>query len=151
MEFRPHKYQEKAVDFLIGNPYCALFLDMGCGKSVITMTALRSLQQDYLDVRRVLVIAPKSVALNTWTAECAKWDHLRGTRVSLVMGESWKRKAALKEDADIYVTNRDNTVWLVSQYVDIERRRLICTWPLTAWSWMRAPASRTSSPSGGRR
>ena len=129
MEFRPHKYQEKAVDFLIGNPYCALFLGMGLGKSVITMTALRSLQTDYLDVRRVLVIAPKSVALNTWTAEGAKWDHLKDTRVSLVLGESGQRKAALKEDADIYVTNRDNTVWLVSQYVDLERRRLICTWP----------------------
>lgn len=129
MEFKAHKYQEKAIGFVTEQPYCALFLDMGLGKSVITLTALRALQKDYLDVGKILVIAPKSVALNTWTSECAKWDHLKDTRISLVMGESWKRQAALKADADIYVTNRDNTVWLVSQYVDLDRRKLKMTWP----------------------
>ena len=94
-----------------------------------TLTALKALREDYLDVRKVLVIAPKSVALNTWSAECAKWDHLKGTRISLVMGESRKRNAALRADADIYVTNRDNAVWLVSQYVDIERRKMKMSWP----------------------
>ena len=129
MEFKAHKYQENAIDFVVRTPYCALFLDMGCGKSVITLTALRSLKQDYLDVRKVLVIAPKSVALNTWGAECAKWNHLGDLKVSLIMGESWKRKDAIWRDADIYVTNRENTVWLVSQFVDLETRRLKLAWP----------------------
>ena len=129
MEFRPHKYQERAISFLIEQPYCALFVDMGLGKTVATLTALKALREDYLDIRKVLVIAPKSVALNTWSGECAKWDHLNGTRISMVMGESWKRNAALRADADIYVTNRDNTVWLVSQYVDIDRRKMKMSWP----------------------
>ena len=129
MEFRPHKYQERAISFLTEQPYCALFVDMGLGKTVATLTALKALREDYLDIRKVLVIAPKSVALNTWSGECAKWDHLNGTRISMVMGESWKRNAALRADADIYVTNRDNTVWLVSQYVDIDRRKMKMSWP----------------------
>lgn len=129
MKFTPHKYQERAISFLIEQPYCALFVDMGLGKTVATLTALKALREDYLDVRKVLVIAPKSVALNTWSAECTKWDHLKGTRISLVMGESWKRRDALRADADIYVTNRDNAVWLVSQYVDIERRKMKMSWP----------------------
>lgn len=129
MEFKAHKYQENAIDFVVRTPYCALFLDMGCGKSVITLTALRSLKQDYLDVRKILVIAPKSVALNTWGAECAKWNHLGDLKVSLIMGEAWKRKDAIWRDADIYVTNRENTVWLVSQFVDLDSRRLKVAWP----------------------
>lgn len=129
MEFKAHRYQERAIGFVVEHPYCALFMDMGLGKSVITLTALRSLKQDYLDVRKVLVIAPKSVALNTWGAECAKWDHLGDLRVSLIMGESWKRKDAIWRDADIYVTNRENTVWLVSQFVDLDSRRLKVAWP----------------------
>jgi SNF2 family DNA or RNA helicase len=129
MEFKAHKYQERAIEFVTEQPYCALFVDMGLGKTSVALTALRALQRDYLDVGKILVIAPKSVALNTWTAECSKWDHLQDTRVSLVMGPVWKRKDALEADADVYVTNRDNTVWLVSQYVDMERRRLKREWP----------------------
>lgn len=129
MEFKAHKYQERAIDFVVEQPYCALFLSMGLGKSVIALTALRSLQKDYLDVRKILVIAPKSVALNTWSSECAKWDHLNDVRIAMIMGESWKRKKAMMSDADVYVTNRDNAVWLVSQYVDMEKRKMKMTWP----------------------
>ena len=129
MEFKAHKYQERAIAFVTEQPYCALFVDMGLGKTAVALTALRALQKDYLDVGKILIIAPKSVALNTWTAECSKWDHLKDTCVSLVMGPVWKRKEALAAEADIYVTNRDNTVWLVSQYVDLERRRLKMDWP----------------------
>jgi len=130
MIFRPHAYQERAIRFVEDTPYCALFVDMGLGKTVVTLTALRELQRDYLDIGKILVIAPKSVAQNTWTAECAKWDHLNDARISMVMGPPWKREDALfHTDADIYVTNRDNVVWLVSQYVDIERRKLRMTWP----------------------
>ena len=129
MKFHPHAYQERAIRFVEDTPYCALFVDMGLGKTVITLTALRELQRDFLDVGKILVIAPKSVARNTWTAECAKWDHLKDTRVSMVMGTAKERKAALDADADVYVTNRDNTVWVVSEYVDIEKRKVRRPWP----------------------
>ena len=130
MTFKPHNYQLRAIDFVVDHPFCALFMDMGLGKSVITLTALRALQKDYLDVRKILVIAPKSVAQNTWGAECAKWDHLHDVKLSLIMGERWKREDALfRTQADIYVTNRDNVVWLVSQFVDLERKKLKMTWP----------------------
>lgn len=129
MRFKPHSYQKRAISFVIEQPYCALFVDMGLGKTVVTLTALRALQRDYLDVGKILVIAPKSVALNTWTAECAKWNHLRDTKVALVMGPPWVREDALFSEADVYVTNRDNVVWLVSQFVDIEKRRTKMRWP----------------------
>ena len=116
MKFIPHKYQERAIRHIIGHRYCALWLDMGLGKTVSTLSAIRELKEDYLEVSRVLVIAPKSVALNTWTSECAKWDHLRHLRVSVVMGTERQRNAALMTDADVYVINRDNVVWLVSRY-----------------------------------
>lgn len=124
MKFNPHAYQEKAVGHILDHRYCALFLDMGLGKTVSTLTALDELIQS-MEVDKVLVIAPKSVALNTWTSEAGKWDHLSHLRVSLVMGTSAKRSRALSTDADIYVINRENTVWLVSQYVHGSR----CDWP----------------------
>ena len=102
MTFKPHNYQQRAIDFVVDHPFCALFMDMGLGKSAITLTALRALQKDYLDVRKILVIAPKSVAQNTWGAECAKWDHLHDVKLSLIMGERWKREDALfRTQADI--------------------------------------------------
>lgn len=115
MEYRPHTYQTRARKFIEDTPYCALFLDMGLGKTVTTLTALRDLI-DAMDVERVLVIAPKSVAENTWTNECDKWDHLKDLRLSVVMGDARKRRAALDTAADVYVTNRDNVIWLVEQY-----------------------------------
>ena len=116
MKFIPHNYQSRAITFVINNRYCALFLDMGLGKSVITLTALQRLIYDYVEVSRVLVIAPKSVAQNTWTSEASKWDHLKDLKVSVVMGTPAKRTKALQEQADIYVTNRDNVEWLAKQY-----------------------------------
>lgn len=113
MQFTPHTYQQRAIDFVIGHPFCALFLGCGLGKSAITLTALRALREDYLEIERTLVIAPKSVAENTWTGECEKWDHLRGTRVSVIMGSATQRLRALDADADLYVINRENVTWLV--------------------------------------
>ena len=113
MKYVPHKYQERATRFVIDTPKCALFLDMGLGKSVIALTAIQQLIEDYLEVEKVLVIAPKSVARNTWTTEPAKWDHLKGLRVSLVAGTVRQREKALEADADIYVVGRDSTKWLV--------------------------------------
>ena len=111
-----HGYQRAAVEHIITHPYSGLFLDCGLGKTVSALTAVNRLMNEYLEVAKVLVIAPKRVAEDTWTTECAKWEHLRHLRVSKVLGTEKQRKAALREDTDLYVINRENVVWLVAQY-----------------------------------
>lgn len=113
MQYTPHTYQTRLKDFIIDHRYAFLTVDMGLGKTVTTLTAVRELLEDYFEISRVLVIAPKSVAENTWTGECAKWDHLAHLRVSVIMGTEAQRVRALTTPADIYVINRDNVVWLV--------------------------------------
>lgn len=115
MRFEPHPYQRRAVDFVKNHPRCALFLDMGLGKTVSTLTAVAELM-DEAEVTRTLVVAPKKVAESTWAAEASKWDHLRGLRVSRVMGTESQRREALAEDADLYVMSRDNVVWFTQCY-----------------------------------
>lgn len=117
MKYVPHPYQIRAKDFLLDNPNAALFLDMGLGKSVIALTAVAELQ-DCLEVDKALVIAPKSVARNTWSEEARKWDHLNHLRLSIVMGTVKQRERALEAEADIYIINRDNVVWLCNRYRD---------------------------------
>ena len=114
MIYRPHAYQERATAFVVHNRYTALFLDMGLGKTVATLTALQQLKEDYMEIDKTLVIAPKSVARNTWTGESHKWDHLRDMRLSIVMGTDKQRRKALEAEADVYVINRDNVTWLVN-------------------------------------
>lgn len=116
MKYTPHEYQKRATQFIIDNRYCALFLDMGLGKTVSTLTAIDILKNEYLEIDKVLVIAPKSVALNTWSGETAKWDHLRKLRISVAMGTAAQRTKAIERDADIYVTNRDNVKWIVDYF-----------------------------------
>ena len=116
MKYQPHEYQKRATQFIIDNRYCALFLDMGLGKTVSTLTAIDILKNDYVEIDKVLVIAPKSVALNTWSGETAKWDHLRKLRISVAMGTAAQRTKAIERDADIYVTNRDNVKWIVDYF-----------------------------------
>lgn len=115
MIYKPYDYQVKATQFVLDHPECGLLLDMGLGKSVITLTAVQELI-DECEISRVLVVAPKKVAETTWTTEAAKWNHLRGMTVAKVMGTEKQRKLALSEKADIYVIGRDNFVWLVGQY-----------------------------------
>lgn len=101
-----HEYQRKAIDFIYEHKGAALFLDMGLGKTVTTLTALQGLM-DSCDVDRVLVVAPKMVAQATWADEVEKWDHLRNFRVSVILGNEKQRREAMNADADIYVTSRD--------------------------------------------
>ncbi|WP_126244354.1 SNF2-related protein [Chitinophaga rhizosphaerae] len=115
MKYAPFPYQEHATEHIIEHPAAGLFLEMGLGKTVSTLTAIDRLMRQYMEVGRVLVIAPKRVAEDTWTTECAKWDHLRHLRISRVLGTEKQRLQALKASADIYVINRDNVVWLVAQ------------------------------------
>lgn len=113
--FKLHNYQEYAKDFILENKKCGLFLDMGLGKTVTSLTAIDILMNDYLDIGKVLVIAPKNVAENTWTDEVQKWEHLRGLKVTCISGTAVKRRKALEEEADIYTVSRDNVVWLVDE------------------------------------
>lgn len=114
--FHPHPYQTYAIRRIVDGPAVGLMLDMGLGKTVITLTAVRELIYERLDVRRALVIAPKKVAEATWQAEGAKWDHLADLRFSTVLGDAKARRAALETNADVYVINRENVVWLVENY-----------------------------------
>lgn len=116
MRYTPYPYQKHATKHIIDNNYCGLFLEMGLGKTVSTLTAIDMLINQTFEVSKVLVIAPKRVAEDTWTTECDKWDHLRHLKVSRVLGSERERKEALKAKADIYVINRENIVWLIGLY-----------------------------------
>ena len=115
MKFNPKNYQLIAMDFLRTHSHCALFLDMGLGKTVTSLTVAKELIDDYR-VEKILVIAPKRVAEDTWTRECEKWDHLNDLRVSRVLGSKKERLAALEAEADVYVINRENVQWLVEYH-----------------------------------
>ena len=114
MKYVPYDYQRRALRWVKDHERCALFLDMGLGKSVITLTAIQELM-DEADVTRTLVVAPKKVAESTWVAEASKWDHL-DLRVSRVIGTPRQRVKALEAEADVYVVGRDSLVWLVDYY-----------------------------------
>jgi SNF2 family DNA or RNA helicase len=114
--FTPHPYQDYCIDYIKSHPVSALFLDMGLGKTVITLTALRDLMLDDLAVSKVLVIAPLRVARSTWPAEITKWDHLADLDVSVIVGDLKTRRAAVSANAMIYVINRENVKWLVEYY-----------------------------------
>ena len=110
-----HEYQHKAISFIKSEKRCALYLDMGLGKTVSTLTAVNDLL-DGCAVRRVLIVAPLRVANSVWRQESAKWSHLAHLRVSVCTGSERERMAALMVTADVYVINRENIEWLVTHY-----------------------------------
>lgn len=116
MIFKPHAYQQHCIEQILKVKKLGLFLDMGLGKTVTTLTAVKELKYNRFQVRRVLIIAPKKVAEGTWTKEAAKWDHTKMLRVSPVLGSQTKRIRALNTPADLYIINRENVVWLVDYY-----------------------------------
>lgn len=116
MKFEPHAYQRYCIGRIIDTKKLGLFLDMGLGKTVTTLTAIKELKYNRFQVRKVLVIAPKKVAEGTWTKEKDKWDHTKMLRISPALGSLQKRIRALNTPADIYVINRENVVWLVDYY-----------------------------------
>ena len=115
MEFKPHEYQKMAIEKIYETPRCGLFLEMGLGKTVITLTALEDMIYNSFEVCKVLVIAPLRVAEDTWSRESAKWEHLKHLRISKVLGTPSQRRAALAAEADIYIVNRENVVWLCDE------------------------------------
>ena len=112
MQYKPHDYQSYATNFILDHPVAAVFLDMGLGKSVISLTAIFDLCLDSFQVRKVLVIAPLRVARDTWPDEIRKWDHLKGLSYSVAVGSEAERKAALQQRAFVYIINRENVQWL---------------------------------------
>lgn len=115
MIFKPYEYQRKGIDWIIDKPHCTLLWEMGLGKSVVTLTAVQQLIDD-CEISRVLVVAPKKVAETTWSTEAEKWEHLHDLKVVKVLGTEKQRCMALARKADVYVTGRDNFVWLVGKY-----------------------------------
>ncbi len=111
--YTPYAYQEKSTQWIYDHPYCGLFLDMGLGKTVCTLTAIEELIYNRFEITKVLVIAPLRVANDTWPKEIKKWEHLQHLRVSVVTGSEKNRLQALKQEADIYVINRENVAWLI--------------------------------------
>lgn len=116
MRYTPHPYQSRAMDFLRSHDRGALFLGLGLGKTVITLTVAQEYLNDSFRVNRFLVVAPLLVAQDTWSREADKWDHLTELRISRILGTAKQREAAYRADADVYVINRENVVWLIEEH-----------------------------------
>lgn len=116
MEFEAKYYQQYCIDRIIEQPELGLLLDMGMGKTAITLTAVERLIYDYFAIRKVLVIAPLKPAIETWPTEVGKWDHLKHITTSLVLGDKESRLKALEKEAELYIVNRENVQWLVDHY-----------------------------------
>lgn len=116
MKYTPYPYQAFAEKFVLEHKAAGLFLDMGLGKTAITLSACEKLLRDYFETSKVLVIAPLLPARETWPDELAKWDQLEGLTYSLIIGTAQERIDALHTDADFYIVNRENVVWLVDYY-----------------------------------
>ena len=115
MKFIPHDYQQYAIDFIESHKTAAVLLDMGLGKTVITLTALNDLLFDRFEISRVLVIAPLRVARNTWPQEIGKWEHLKHLRYAVAVGTEKERLEALQEQVSLYIINRENVPWIVEK------------------------------------
>lgn len=115
MRYSPHEYQRYATEYIETHPIAAVLLDMGLGKTSITLTALNHLLFDSFEIHKVIVIAPLRVARDTWSAEMDKWEHLSSLIYSVAVGTETERLAALKRQADIYIINRENVQWLISE------------------------------------
>lgn len=115
MQYNPHEYQTYATNFILEHPVAAVLLEMGLGKSVITLTAIYELMLNRFEVEKVLVIAPLRVARDTWPAEIEKWEHLKGLTYSVAIVTEAERLAALKRPAHLYLINRENVDWLITK------------------------------------
>ena len=116
MKFKPHDYQRYTIQFIIDHSESAIFLGMGMGKTISTLTAINDLIRNRFETQKVLVIAPIRVARDTWPAEIHKWDHLAGLTVSPIIGTAKQREAAANRRADIYTIGRENIPWLVKHH-----------------------------------
>jgi superfamily II DNA or RNA helicase len=113
MKFEPHDYQAYAIQYIETHPIAAVLLDMGLGKTIISLTAIFDLLFDSFEIHRVLVVAPLRVARDTWPSEIEKWSHLSGLTYAVAVGTVKERKAAMLQSADITIINRENLQWLI--------------------------------------
>lgn len=125
MQFQPHSYQSYAIDFILSHPVAAVLLDMGLGKTVITLTAIQQLLYDRFEVSHVLVIAPLRVAALTWPNELRQWDHLRSLTYAVAVGTPRERRLAVLQRADITIINRESLPWLVSSGLPLDYDMLV--------------------------
>lgn len=116
MIFEAKYYQQFCIDKMVNQEELGLLLDMGMGKTAISLTAVEKLIYDYFSVQKVLVIAPLKPAVETWPPEIEKWDHLKHMTYSVAIGDKQTRLNALQQEADIYIINRENVPWLVEYY-----------------------------------
>lgn len=112
-----HPYQQKSVDFIKDVPKCALWLDMGLGKTVTTLSAIADLS-DSFDIHKTLIIAPLRVANTTWHKELKNWHHTKHLTYRICTGTPKNRLSNLMREADVYIINRENIPWLVTHYGD---------------------------------
>ena len=115
MKYTPHDYQQYAADFILEHPVAAVFLEMGLGQTVVTLTAIQELCLNRFEVRKVLIVAPLRVARDTWPAEIHKWDHLRSLTYSVAVGTETERMTALMTKANLHIINRENLDWLINK------------------------------------
>lgn len=108
-----HQYQIEAIDFIQEKNKCALFLDMGLGKTATTLTALVDLFDSFA-IHRVLIIAPLRVAKSVWHNEAKKWEHLQHLEFSICTGTKAQRLKRLHE-SEITIISKDNVTWLVDE------------------------------------
>ena len=116
MNFKPHPYQQAAKQWVIDKPKCGLFLPMGLGKTIITLTAICELMYDRFEIDKVLIIAPIRVVKSTWPNEIRKWRHTQKLSYSMLVGDKKSRIKAARQEADIYLINRENVAWLVEYW-----------------------------------
>jgi SNF2 family DNA or RNA helicase len=112
-----HGYQRRAIDFILDKKRVFLTIDMGLGKTVLTLTALSDLFDAGI-IRKVLVIAPLKVAKNVWAQEALNWEHLQHLQFSICTGNEENRIAAFRYQSQIYVINRENIPWLIAKSKD---------------------------------
>lgn len=118
--FQMHAYQVTAYDFIMRNPYCALFIDMGLGKTVTALTAAVDLIMSF-EIKQVLIIAPRRVARKTWPDEINNWHHTSMFEFSVIAGTAEERISAMRNPASIHIVSRDNVEWLVQQFAATRR------------------------------
>jgi hypothetical protein len=140
-----YNYQQHAVDFIKSKRNCALWVEMGLGKTVSTLTAYNDLRETF-DVAKMLVIAPKRVARKVWSDEVQSWSHLQHLRVSRIVGSKAQCFKALKADADIHTIGRDRVPWLHAQF--IQDGKLQVEWP---WDTVVADESQTFASQSSQR
>lgn len=121
MKYTPMRHQQIAFDFCMAHERAGLFIGMGLGKTVVSLSVFAAYKWDLFTAKRALVIAPKNVAQNVWAQECKKWDHTKNIRCSVILGSAKQRRQALEKDADLYIINRENVVWLLEELGDLSK------------------------------